>query len=343
MNNEKPENAEEFFSAVESDLNGLDGSEAVRSGANLSARLERTELKVNKLEMLVEITKSLNSTLNLNELLAAIIDSTIKLADTDRGFLMLSDSEGILKFRIARDKKELSLQEKDFTVSHSIIDAVAAKGESLFISDLMENERFKDQQSVLDLHLRTAACVPLKLADKVIGVIYTDASRLTDELTEDNMSVVSAFAAQAAIAIENARLHGELILSKENLARENLELKEVLSEKYKFSGIIGKSPPMQKIFSMIRKIAPFETTVLITGETGTGKELIARAIHFNGARKSNQLVTINCGAMPQDLLESELFGHKRGSFTGASSDKAGLFEIANQGTVFLDEIGDMPL
>jgi two-component system response regulator AtoC len=153
---------------------------------------------------------------------------------------------------------------------------------------------------------------------------------------------VSAFAAQAAIAVENAKLHGELILSRENLAAENLELKERLGEQYQFDGMIGKSKEMQEIFSTIRKVAPLDTTVLIHGETGTGKELIARALHHNGPRKNKKLVTINCGAMPHELLESELFGHKRGSFTGATGDKAGLFETANGGTIFLDEIGDMP-
>ena len=196
---------------------------------------------------------------------------------------------------------------------------------------------------MLELHLKTAICLPLILDEQVIGVIYTDASRLSIEIDQEDLPIFSAFAAQAAIAIENARLHGELILSKENLARENLELRAVLSEKYEFSGIIGKSKSMQEIFSTVRKISPFDTTVLITGATGTGKELIARAIHFNGPRKTNQLITINCGAMSPELLESELFGHKKGSFTGAISDKPGLFETASGGTLFLDEIGDMPM
>ncbi len=342
MKKRKPDKVDVFFAQAESDLRELDASDSVRRDATLSKKLEKTELRLNKLEMLLEITKSLNSTLNLNELLAGIIDSIIKLAGTDRGFLMLADRSGELKFRIARDKQEQPLGEDDFEVSHSIIDEVATGGKPLYESDLMESDRFKNQKSVIDLRLKTAACVPLKLENKVIGVIYTDASRHSSELTQDNMSIVTAFASQAAIAIENARLHGELILSKEHLARENEELKQELSEKYEFSGIIGKSKPMQDIFTMIKKIAPFETTVLISGETGTGKELIARAIHFNGSRKTNQLVTINCGAMPKELLESELFGHKKGAFTGAVSDKAGLFETASRGTIFLDEIGDMP-
>jgi Nif-specific regulatory protein len=293
--------------------------------------------------MLAEITQAMNSTLNLNELLSNIVDSTIKLADMDRGFLMLENAAGELEFRIARDSRQQKLGESEFEVSHTIIGEAAKKGKPLFVSDVDKNGRYKDQESVLDLQLKTAVCLPLILDEQVIGVIYADASRLSIEIDEEDMPIFSAFAAQAAIAIENARLHGELILSKENLARENLELKAVLSEKYKFSGIIGKSKPMQEIFSTIRKISPFDTTILIMGATGTGKELIARAIHFNGPRKTNQMITINCGAMSPELLESELFGHKKGSFTGAVSDKPGLFETASGGTLFLDEIGDMPM
>jgi Nif-specific regulatory protein len=343
MSTKKKEKTKDFFADVESQLKNLEGSEAVLQSKVLSNQLAESQHLVSKLEMLAEITQAMNSTLNLNELLSNIVDSTIKLADMDRGFLMLENAAGELEFRIARDSREQKLGESEFEVSHTIIGEAAKKGKPLFISDVDKNGRYKDQESVLDLQLKTAVCLPLILDEQVIGVIYADASRLSIEIDEEDMPIFSAFAAQAAIAIENARLHGELILSKENLARENLELKAVLSEKYKFSGIIGKSKPMQEIFSTIRKISPFDTTILIMGATGTGKELIARAIHFNGPRKTNQMITINCGAMSPELLESELFGHKKGSFTGAVSDKPGLFETASGGTLFLDEIGDMPM
>jgi Nif-specific regulatory protein len=339
----KPVRAKELFDEADSNINEIEQADAVQRGTALSVQLKRTEHRLNKLEMLVEITKALNSTLNLNEVLEKIIDSVIYLADTDRGFLMLANRNGDMEFRIARDRKEQPLGKDDFTVSYSIIDDVVEKGEPLFISDILEHDRFRDQKSIIDLDLRTAVCLPLTLESRVIGVIYTDSNRIVEELTEDDMSIISAFASQAAIAIENARLHGELILSRENLAQENLELKQELSEKYEFSGIIGKSKAMLEIFSTIKKVAPLTSTVLIQGPTGTGKELIARAIHFHSPRKTKQFVWINCGALPENLLESELFGHKKGSFTGAINDKPGLFEIANGGTIFLDEIGDMPI
>ncbi len=342
MEKGKNKKADDFFSEAEETLDNIKDSETAQAEARDSEELEKTRHRISKLEILINVTRALNSTLNLNELLAKIIDSIIRLADTDRGFLMLTNNQGEMTFRIARDKNEHPLEEKDFEVSNSIINEVALKGTPLFIHDLMENEQFRNKESVIDLQLRTAICVPLKLDNKIIGVIYTDASRLSGDITEDDISIASAFSSQAALAIENARLHGALILSKENLTRENKELKQELSDKYVFSGIIGKSKPMLDIFNTISKIALFDTTVLITGATGTGKELIAKAIHYNSPRKDKKLVVINCGAMPGELLESELFGHKKGSFTGASSDKPGLFETASGGTIFLDEIGDMP-
>ena len=353
MNSKKPEQhpkergraarSDQFFAEVQSEIKDLEQLESVRAGAAAERELEKMTRKVGKLEMLTDITKALNSTLNLNEVLEKIIDSTIQLADADRGFLMLADARGALEFKIARDRDKQRLDKDAFTISFSIVNDVAQRGEPLFISDILEDTRFKDQKSVLDLQLKRAVCVPLVLEKTIIGVIYTDSSRFSPAFAKDDMSIISAFAAQATIAIENAKLHGTIVHSQESLAIENLRLRQELSGKYEYSGIIGRSRSMQEIFVTIQKIASLTTTVLIQGETGTGKELVARAIHFNGTRKSSPLVTINCGAMPKDLLESELFGHKKGSFTGAVSDKAGMFETASGGTIFLDEIGEMPL
>ena len=130
---------------------------------------------------------------------------------------------------------------------------------------------------------------------------------------------------------------------RERLKEENRRLKEELGREFSFANIISRNPAMQVIFELVRKLCDFKTTVLITGESGTGKELIARAIHFEGVRKSAPFVAVNCAAIPENLLESELFGHVRGAFTDASSDKAGLFEQADRGTLFLDEVGEMPL
>ncbi|MBI1860868.1 MAG: sigma-54-dependent Fis family transcriptional regulator [Deltaproteobacteria bacterium] len=132
-------------------------------------------------------------------------------------------------------------------------------------------------------------------------------------------------------------------LEKRDLKLENAQLKKELGTKYAFDNIIGGAPPMMRIYEMVKRVANTKSSVLITGESGTGKELIARAIHYNGPLKDRPFVTVNCGAIPENLMESEMFGHKKGSFTGAIADKKGLFEVANGGTIFLDELGELPL
>ncbi|MBI4403968.1 MAG: sigma-54-dependent Fis family transcriptional regulator [Deltaproteobacteria bacterium] len=148
---------------------------------------------------------------------------------------------------------------------------------------------------------------------------------------------------QKPFKIEEVKIIIRQALEKRVLKLENAQLKKELATKYAFDNIIGGAPPMMRIYEMVRRVANTKSSVLITGESGTGKELIARAIHYNGPLKDKPFVTINCGAIPENLMESEMFGHKKGSFTGAIADKKGLFEVANGGTIFLDELGELPL
>jgi two-component system response regulator PilR (NtrC family) len=141
---------------------------------------------------------------------------------------------------------------------------------------------------------------------------------------------------------EEIRLVIKNALERKLLRQENIELKKALEKRYSFSGLIGKSKPMQEVFNLIEKVATSKAIVLVTGESGTGKELVARAVHYQSDRKGKAFMPINCGAIPENLLESELFGHEKGSFTGASQQKAGLFEVADGGTLFLDEIAELP-
>ncbi|HKO22090.1 MAG TPA: sigma-54-dependent Fis family transcriptional regulator, partial [Candidatus Eisenbacteria bacterium] len=162
------------------------------------------------------------------------------------------------------------------------------------------------------------------------------------EFTPEDIAILEGFAAQVAVALENARQHEELKDSKNRLEMENLNLRRALKEESRYGLLVGRSPKMIRVIELMEKVIPTQVSVLIQGETGTGKELIARAIHLNGPRREKNFMAVNCGALPESLLESELFGYRKGAFTGASEDRIGLFEAADGGTLFLDEVGEMP-
>ena len=305
---------------------------------------EDLERRNSILETLLDVSTSINSTLNLQELLAQIVDAVVRTTGGSRGFLMLTDEKsGELIPALARSKDGEELAHDAFDVSVSVIRRVAESGEPLYISNIGEEEDLKDQRSIIDLNIMTVICIPLQFQEKLVGVIYSDNDSISERFSPSDLSIMNAFGAQAAVAIENALKHGELETIRHSLEKQNITLREELAGRYEFSGMVGRSPEMQRIFDVIKKVAALSTTVLIYGETGTGKELIAKAIHYNSERRSRSIVSINCGALPKDILESELFGYSKGAFTGADHNRAGLFEAADGGTLFLDEIGEMPV
>jgi len=182
----------------------------------------------------------------------------------------------------------------------------------------------------------------LRSPHRLLGVLSL--GRLTPApFTEDELERVTQVATQIAIALENAMAFEEIASLKEQLARENVYLQEEIRGRHQFEEIVGESKALKRVLDEIRTVAGTDTTVLLLGETGTGKELLARAVHATSDRRSRALVTVNCTTSPAGLLESEWFGYERGAFTGALSQKVGRFELAHQGTLFLDEIGDVPL
>src|SRR5690606_31228749 len=205
----------------------------------------------------------------------------------------------------------------------------------LIISDAMNDDQFSGSMSVIKLKLSSVICVPLLERGKLIGLIYVGNDSIVDLFQEQMLRVLTLFAAQASLIIANAMLMSELKVDNQQLSRR--------LEQIQFGEIVGTSRPMQEVFRKVEKVAATDISVLITGETGTGKELIAREIHRRSPRKDRPFVTINCGAIPENLLESELFGHVKGAFTGAVANQAGQFQAADGGTLFLDEIGEMPL
>jgi Nif-specific regulatory protein len=200
--------------------------------------------------------------------------------------------------------------------------------------DAGEDDRFRDLKSVSMFGIRSLMCVPLRSRGTIVGTVYLDSQKEGRLFTPKDLRFLEAFSDHAALALQNARERAEL-------ESENRRLRDIAETRLRFGNLIGRSPAMQQVFHLIEKVAASDLSVLIQGESGTGKELVARAIHFNGPRKRRVFLSENCAAIPESLLESELFGHVRGAFTGAERDRAGLFEQADNGTLFLDEIGDM--
>jgi formate hydrogenlyase transcriptional activator len=198
------------------------------------------------------------------------------------------------------------------------------------------------EEMVRKAGLRSVAHVPMTGRDGVAGVLSLGTQR-EDAFSEDDLSFLTQVARQVAIAIENARSFGEVAEQKNKLALEKLYLEDELRSELKFEEIVGRSEALRLVLEQIETVAPTDSTVLIYGETGSGKELIARAVHNLSTRKSGAFVKLNCAAIPTGLLESELFGHEKGAFTGAITQRIGRFELANRGTMFLDEIGEIPL
>ena len=203
-------------------------------------------------------------------------------------------------------------------------------------------QELSSSESILGGQILSMIAIPLWRGDDVIGLIQADNRQSAGMFHERDLEIALLLGAQAALAIDNATLVQRLRIAEERARGENVYLKR-REQKIKFDNIIGDSPAMKAVFAQLEKVIDTRATVCIEGETGTGKELIASAIHYQSSRRDKMFVAQNCAALPENLLESELFGHKRGAFTSADSDKKGLFEIADGGTLFLDEMGEMPM
>ncbi len=190
--------------------------------------------------------------------------------------------------------------------------------------------------------MRSVACVPLITHDRALGTISL-ASLRDDAFQRGDVDLLVQVAGQVAIAVENALAFQEIGELKNKLAQEKLYLEDEIRSEKNFDEIVGESPALRAVLKHVETVAPTDSTVLIQGETGTGKELVARAIHNLSPRREHTFVKVNCAAIPTGLLESELFGHERGAFTGAIAQRVGRFELAHGGTIFLDEVGDIPL
>jgi len=283
---------------------------------------------------LFEFSDQLMHVRDLSELLDRLMDAVIQITNADKGFLILAEAE-TLDIKVARNLNRENIADAISQLSDSIIAKVVKTRRPVIISDAMHDDEFAAAKSVMHLKVSSVICVPLLDRGRLLGLIYVGNDSIRDLFQDQTLRVLTVFASQAALIVANALLLDELRV-------DNKRLHDRL-EQYRFGEIVGTSPPMQAVFRKVEKIAPTDISVLITGETGTGKELIAREIHNRSPRAQKPFITINCGAIPENLLESELFGHVKGAFTGAVANKQGKFQAADGGTLFLDEIGEMPV
>jgi len=292
---------------------------------------------------LYEIVKIINSTLNLEEVLNRVLDVCIRRLRAERGMLILLDPiTGALRTRVARNISDRA-EGDERRSPQSIVKEVIQSGQSVISADARADQRFVESESVIADNILSILCVPLIMKERIAGAIYIDHRQARHLFSQKDLSFLEAFADQAAIAIENARLYEELEEARTRLSLENETLRrEVLVEKH-LDSVIGQSEAVAKIQFAIRKASAGHSTVLVRGESGTGKGLIARIIHNIGPRRNGPFIKFNCAALPETLAESELFGHEKGAFTGADRRKLGRFELANNGSIFLDEIGKMSL
>ncbi len=286
-----------------------------------------------RLLALYRMIHALNSERDPDALLESILDMALRAVRAERGLiLLLEPPTGEFVVRLARNLDEEA--EPDFeSFSHNVVRR-ATGGTSLLVLDAADDQRFRDFRSVTQYGIRSLMCVPLRSGGKIVGAVYLDSRTEAGLFTSDDLRFLEAFAGHATIALENLRRRTEL-------ERENRRLEAAAQSRMRFAGMVGRSRAMQQVFDLIEKFAGSDLPVLIRGESGTGKELVARAIHSHGPRRRRSFLSENCAAIPDALLESELFGHVKGAFTGAERDRAGVFEQADGGTLFLDEVGDM--
>ncbi len=299
---------------------------------------------LNGITCLHEITRTIHATLDLRKSLYKVLDLLSEHLGMNRGSItLLNPNSSEIHIEVARDISHREKTRGRYKLGEGITGRVIESGRPMAVPVIDEEPLFLDKtkaRSRIDKSRISFVCVPIKEGLRVIGALSVD--RLFDAsspLDEDIrlLTIISTLIAQKVSLLE------KINREQDQLREENIRLKKELDKKYSFTNIVGNSRKMQEVFYLITQVAKSNANVLLLGESGTGKELVANAIHYNSLRTTKPLIKINCAALPANLVEAELFGYEKGAFTGANRKKEGKFELANGGTVFLDEIGSLAL
>ncbi len=299
---------------------------------------------IEEVTMLYEITKALNAHLVLKKSLYKVLDILSNSMNMVRGTItILNPMRNEIRIEVAHGLTRNAMERVKYKLGEGITGRVIETGEAVSIPKISEEPLFLDRTGARKTRKdmdQSFICVPVKKGKQVIGALSVD--RPFDESYslksgEKLLSVIATMIASHVIKLETIQM------DKERLREENRRLQTVLKDKYSIGNIIGNSNKMREVFQMISQVSKSNATVLIRGESGTGKELVANSIHYNSHREKNPFIKVNCAALPATLIESELFGHEKGAFTGAIKQKIGKFELAHKGTIFLDEIGSINL
>ena len=282
------------------------------------------------LNALLKISRVVHSISNLDQLQAQILALIFEAVPAERGAILL-DGQGNEKFSSRFVHPPASNRGEPLRVSRTITRQVMEQGVAILGADVPGSGGLSEVKSLVNFNVRSLLCVPLTVFQKVIGCIYLDTTTSSARFDKDHLELVASMAEISAVALENAR---RLLW----LEQENLRLAAEINLQH---NMVGEGSLMKDVYRFLSRVAPTDSTVLVSGESGTGKELVARAIHRNSPRANRPFVAINCAAIPEGLLESELFGYERGAFTGATAQKKGRLEMADGGVVFLDEIGEL--
>jgi len=299
--------------------------------------------KTIELTALYEISKLLGSSLNLKSNLRGVLRVLSEYLDMSRGTVALRNNNEV-SIIAAQGMTEEEIKKGRYKLGEGIIGRVAKLGSPIVVPNIGDEPLFLNKtgaRKTIKKENIAFLCVPIKFKNEVLGVLSVDRLfGLKGISFEEDLRLLKII---ASLIAQSAKLHMELEREREAFTEEKEFLKRQLKGKYRVENIIGRSDSMQEVFESIHRVAPSRANVLLRGESGTGKELVAKAIHYMSPRAKGPFIKFNCASIPEGLLESELFGHEKGAFTGAMALRKGRFELADKGTIFLDEIGDLPL